>query len=208
MLFDAIHEILDEVSSASPAPGGGSVSALAGANGAALVAMVCRLTLGKKKYEHVAAEVENLLARAGELQNRLAKLAGDDSQAFEQVMAAVKMPKETPEQIEARNNALQAAYRHATTIPLETARACAEGMVLAETAARIGNTNALSDAGVASLMFEAGAQGARLNVLINLGGLEDTSFAAACRSEADTLVKQANDVRSEVLHSITKRLTE
>lgn len=208
MLFDAIHDILDEVSSASPAPGGGSVSALAGANGAALVAMVCRLTLGKKKYEHVAAEAEALLSRAGELQNRLAKLVGDDGQAFDEVMAAVKMPKDTPEQAEARKRALQAAYRQATSVPLETLRACAEGMQLAETAVRIGNTNALSDAGVASLMFEAGAQGARLNVLINLGALEDKAFADACRAEADSLAKATHDTRTNLLASLSKRLTE
>lgn len=206
-MYPTIRQIIEQIASESPAPGGGSVSAMAGANGAALVAMVCRLTVSKKKYEAVADEMRNILAKAEDLHERLARLVDTDSAAFDQVMAAVKMPKDTAGQQDERHQAMQAATRHATEVPLQTMRACSEALELAEAVAAKGNSNALSDAGVAALMLEAGMQGARFNVLINLGGLEDAAFAGACRKEADDLADRAFKTRTRILESIGSRLS-
>ena len=206
MNTQALQEILNEISSAAPAPGGGSVAAIAGANGAALLAMVCRLTIGKKKYEAVAGEMEKALTQADLLQNRLASLVETDTKAFEQVMAAMKLPKETPEQIEKRRTEIQKATHYATQVPLETMRACMEGMELAQPVVQMGNTNALSDGGVAVLMLEAGMQGANLNVMINLQGIEDEEFKASCIKETSAILEKAAERKKQILEDVNSRL--
>lgn len=206
MWTQAVREFVDEVASSSPAPGGGSVAAVAGAQGAALVAMVCRLTLGKKKYESVAEEMAQILEKAENLKSQLTDLVEADTRAFDQVMSAFRMPKEDPEQIEKRRQAIQEAYHEAARIPLNTMKACADGQQLAAVVAARGNVNAASDAGVASLMFEAGAQGARLNVLINLPSLEDAGFVESCRREAEEILARAVAGRSSVLATVQERI--
>lgn len=203
---EPINSILAEVASASPAPGGGSVSALVGANGAALVSMVCRLTIGKKKYLAVSEEMEQVLGKTEALREELANLFTEDSNAFDGIKDARALPKETPEQIEARKQAIEVATKVAIQVPLKTMRACAATIELAEVVAEKGNATALSDVGVAALVLEAGALGARLNVLINLSGLEDRTFAESCLSEANAIMAKVRSIKERMLGEIEKRL--
>jgi len=205
-LKEPINSILAEVASASPAPGGGSVSALVGANGAALVSMVCRLTIGKKKYLAVSEEMEQVLGKTEALREELANLFTEDSNAFDGTKDARALPKETPEQIEARKQAIEVATKVAIQVPLKTMRACAATIELAEVVAEKGNATALSDVGVAALVLEAGTLGARLNVLINLSGLEDRTFAESCLSEANAIMAKVRSIKERMLGEIEKRL--
>lgn len=188
---------VDEVSSESPAPGGGSVAALAGSLAAALAAMVANLTVGKKGYEASWEAMSDLAVRAQALKARLMRAVDEDTNAFNAVMEAMKLPKKTPTEIAARDAALLAGYKAAVAVPLETARACVEAARLAKEAVA-GNKNSASDAGVAALMAKAGAHGAALNVLINLGSIADPAYvaemkkaAAELRAEVDRLCAEA-----------------
>lgn len=182
---------VDEVSTESPAPGGGSVAALMGSLGAALATMVANLTVGKKGYEAVWTQMASVSEAGQSLKDRLARAVDEDTAAFNRVMDAARLPKNTPEQQTDRSTAIQAASTHAAEVPLQTARWCLDAMALAEQAAVGGNRNSASDAGVAALAARAGVEGAVLNVLINLGSIADASFRAACVAEADRLVAEA-----------------
>jgi glutamate formiminotransferase/formiminotetrahydrofolate cyclodeaminase len=187
----AVDRFADEVSSESPAPGGGSVAALSGSLAAGLSAMVANLTVGKKGYEAAWAELSVLAERAQGVKDRLVRAVDDDTDAFNAAMAAMRMPKSTPDEQAARNVALEAGYQQAARVPLQTAVACLDAMRLSLVVAEKGNANSASDAGVAALMARAGVEGAVLNVLINLGSVKDEAFKQACRSESEGLVAEA-----------------
>ena len=193
----SVDAFVDEVSSESPAPGGGSVAALAGSLAAALSAMVANLTVGKKGYEGVWASMSDMAVRAQSVKAALSRAVDEDTNAFNAVMDAMKLPKGTQAEKAARDAALQAGYKSAVEVPLSTARACVEALGLALEAVA-GNKNSASDAGVAALMARAGAHGAALNVLINLGSISDAQYVAdmkaavaKLRSEADALCAEA-----------------
>ncbi len=195
----AVDRFVDEVSSESPAPGGGSVAALAGGLAAGLTAMVANLTVGKKGYEAAWDELSDLAERAQALKDRLVRAVDEDTEAFNAAMAAMRMPKGTPEERAARDAALEAGYQQAAAVPLATARACLEAIDLAHLVAAKGNRTSASDAGVAALMGRAGVEGAVLNVLINLDSVKDEPFTRACRAETDELGLQAAARADEVL---------
>jgi glutamate formiminotransferase/formiminotetrahydrofolate cyclodeaminase len=197
-----VDRFVDEVSSESPAPGGGSVAALAGSLSAGLAAMVANLTVGKKGYETAWDELSLLAERAQGVKDRLARAVDDDTEAFNAVMAAMRMPKATADQQAARNAALESGYQHAATVPLQTARACLEALELSLVVAQKGNRNSASDAGVAALMARAGVEGAVLNVLINLGSVKDEEFKASCHHKSDTLVAEANAACAAVIETV------
>jgi len=171
-----LQGFLEELAGSSATPGGGSAAALAGALGAGLVSMVCRLTIGRKRFADVENEVRGVLEEAEALRIRLADLADADTQAFDQVMAAYGLPKETQEEQATRQTAIQAALQGATQVPLETARACANVVKLAARVITKINPNALSDAGAAALLAAAGLRAAQLNVAINLRAIDDPVF--------------------------------
>lgn len=179
-----LSDFIDEVASNSPAPGGGSVSALCGSLGTALTAMVCRLTIGKKNYEGVQDEMLAALGQADELRARLTALIDQDTEAFNQVMKAFTLPKATDGEKLLRSEAIQAATRQATLVPLEVMKLCEQGIGIAATVADRGNVNSITDAGVAGLILKAGCEGAALNVQINLATLKDKTFV----DETSTLV--------------------
>jgi glutamate formiminotransferase len=195
----AVDRFVDEVSSESPAPGGGSVAALAGSLAAGLSAMVANLTVGKKGYDSAWTELSALAERGQALKDRLLRAVDEDTEAFNAAMAAMRMPKGTPAEQAARDAALEAGYQQAARVPLGTAAACLEAIDLARLVAEKGNRNSASDAGVAALMARAGVEGAVLNVLINLGSVKDDAFKAACRAETDGLSRQAGTRCDEVL---------
>jgi formiminotetrahydrofolate cyclodeaminase len=202
----SLHTFLDELASAEPAPGGGSVAALSGALGASLVAMVCRLTIGKKGYEAVSAEMRAILPRAEALQRELVDLMQADTDAYTRVMNAYKLPKRTDEEKAARARALQAALQHASDVPLCVAEACVQVLALARPIAEKGNQNAVSDGGVGTLMAEAGLRGAAFNVRINLHSIDDAAFVQARRARVAKLLADAARAEREILSIVEQRV--
>lgn len=193
----SMQPYLDSLAGATAAPGGGSAAAVAGAMGAALVSMVCNLTIGKEKFSNVDAQMREILEKSEALRVELTQLSSDDSEAFEQVMAAFRLPKSTDEGKAARLEAIQAATKQATLTPLATARACGQVIELCRQAAEMGNPNAVSDAGAGAACAQAGLQAASLNVLINLPSIKDQQFASTCKTDLDEILTKlslANDV--------------
>jgi len=201
-----LQAFLDEVASAEPAPGGGSVAALSGALGASLVAMVCRLTIGKKGYEAVSAEMQAILPRAEALQRELRDLMQADTDAYARVMDAYKLPKQTDAEKAARTRAIQNALKHASDIPLRVAELCAQVLELARPVAEKGNKNAASDGGVGALMAEAGLRGAAFNVSINLGAINDEAFVREHRARVQQLLADAEQRKNEIMKIVESRL--
>ncbi|GJQ21696.1 MAG: sugar ABC transporter substrate-binding protein [Bacteroidia bacterium] len=187
LALKTVSEFIDNVASDSPAPGGGSVAALAGALGAALTAMVCHLTIGKKKYEDVQTEMIGLLGQADELKARLIILMDQDTEAFNRVMEAFGMPRSTDAEKEKRSTAIQEATKQATLVPLEVMKLAERALTLAKSAAEKGNVNSISDAGVAGVMLKAACEGAALNVRINLATLKDGRFVSETRALLDAI---------------------
>lgn len=186
----SLDEWMGAVASESPAPGGGTVSAVTGAMAAALAAMVARLTLGRKKYAAVDAEFHGLLDRAEALRLTLLRLGDEDANAYAAVSAAYAIPKEREAE---RKAAIQSALMGATRVPLETLRAARDVASLVARAAEAGNRNAVSDAGVAALLAQAAARGAAYNVRVNTVGMPLPDEAAPLVDEARRLVGEATE---------------
>ncbi|NIP17955.1 MAG: glutamate formimidoyltransferase, partial [Xanthomonadales bacterium] len=163
-----VADFVDEVSRDTPAPGGGSIAALAGALGAALASMVANLSVGKGEFDDQYDELCDLAERAQAAKDELVAAVDADTEAFNEVIAGMRMPKDTPEQIAGRSAAIRAGYKAAAEVPLRTAQVCREVLDLCRAAAGIGNEAVMSDAGVGALMALAGVQGAVHNVRINL----------------------------------------
>ena len=202
----SVVTFLDELASSQPAPGGGSVAALAGALGAALVSMVCNLTLGKKKYADVEDYIKELVGKSEALRGKLAGLLEADVAAYTVLNTTMKMPRDTEEQVAARTKAMATALEGATAVPMQIAETCAEVMDLCRPAADKGNTNAVSDAGVAILLAEAGLRSAALNVLINLGYIKDEAFVAENRKKLDGILAGRSALRDEVYDYVASQL--
>jgi len=205
---ESVTGFLGAVASCAPAPGGGSVAAHAGALGAALAQMVAGLTIGKKKYAAVESEMKELAIRAAALTNTLSALVKRDADAYTEVSAAYALPKETGTDSSARDKAIQAALLKAADVPLETARACAEVAELALTAVEHGNTNAVSDAGVAALLAEAGCKAASYNVRINAMSITDSGAAARLTSETAEVTRRASELAAKVAARVEAALTQ
>ena len=192
----SLQDFLEEVASGSPTPGGGTVAALTGALAGSLVTMVANLTLGRKKYAAVEGEVAELRRGVEVLRARLVALMRRDSQAFETVLLATRLPQTTPSEIEARGKALETATWEATRIPLETAEACLEVARAAAGILVLGNPNAASDAASAAFLARAAGEAALCNVEINLKNLgpgADKSHVEARIREVAALLSAAAD---------------
>jgi formiminotetrahydrofolate cyclodeaminase len=201
----SLVEFSQELASSSAAPGGGSAAALAGALGASLVAMVARLTIGRKNYAEVNADFEAIVPRADALQAELLDLMQQDSDAYTLVMNAYQLPKSNETEQAARTELIQSALQHAAEIPLRVAILCAEVLELSATAATKGNKNAASDAGAGALMAEAGLQAALLNVEINLGLIQDEDFKSRTQAQLGPL-KHAAANRRQILDAVHARI--
>jgi formiminotetrahydrofolate cyclodeaminase len=167
-----ITAFAEDLASGNPSPGGGSAAAVSGVLAASLVKMVAGLTIGRKKYVAVQGEMEEIAAEGTRLAALLADLADRDARAYDGVMEAYRLPKSTEEELRLRQEAITEALRHAAEVPLQTARAASEVLVLAVSAADRGNANAVTDAGVGALLAYAAFQAAAYNVRINLSSLE------------------------------------
>ena len=197
---------LEDLAGSAPAPGGGGAAALVGAAGAALGNMVGSLTVGKKKYAAVEADILVLNRRAAALRKQLEGLVQADADAFIPLAAAYKLPKETPEQQAHKAAVLEAALEGACAVPLEIMSACCEGIALAAEYAEKGSVMAVSDAGCAALFCKAALQAAGLNVSINTRLMADNARAAALNAQADAMlaefVPQADQIHEKLTHSL------
>jgi glutamate formiminotransferase/formiminotetrahydrofolate cyclodeaminase len=203
---EAKESFYDEVASSSPAPGGGSVAASCGVLAAALSAMVCRLTVGKKKYEAVKEELTVLRDKADALREELTGLIDTDKEAFNAVMTAFKLPKSTDEDAARREAAVQEATKLASLVPLTVMKKSLEVLELALVVAEKGNENSISDAGVAGLTGLAAIEGASYNVRINLKNLTDKSFVDDTRSKVAELRTRGEQTAARIKSIVESKL--
>ena len=186
-----VQQLLDALASPNPTPGGGTGSAVAGAIGTSLLAMVAGLAKSRNNTGDEKAALARARERLMPITTHLAQLADADAQSFDAVMAAYRLPKATDEEKAARTQAIQTALQGATTVPLATLRACADALAHARVVAEHGNRSASSDAGVAIGLLRAAAAGAHANVRTNLDGIKDDAFQAMTGAEAARLAAAA-----------------
>ena len=203
----AVEPFLDALASQAATPGGGSAAAIMGAMGAALVSMVCNLTIGKKKYAEVEGEMKDVLAKSEALREKLTGMIEDDVKAFDAVMAAYGMAKETDADKAAREKAIQAALKWATEVPLRCCHAAREVIDLAAIASDKGNLNVISDAGVAVLAAYAALRSAALNVFTNARMITDKTFAEAKLKELHTLLAGAESATEKAYGVVKDKLS-
>ena len=184
-----VSAFLEALASAEPTPGGGTAAAMAGAMGTALLMMVARLSKSRGGTEDERVALAEAAASLTSVCDRLVALADTDSEAFNQVMAAYRLPKSTDAEKSERKAAIQQAMTAATTAPLETLRAACDGIRLARVVAQHGNRSAVSDVGVGIDLLEAAASGATANVRINLESLQDAAFKTTTEETVATLMR-------------------
>lgn len=194
------------LASKAPTPGGGCASALAGALAASLAAMVARTTAGSKKFADRAEPMNRIAAEADRLRGELLALVDEDAAAFDQVMAAFRMPKETPEQQAARSQAVQQAYKAAVEPPMHVCARSLRVLELVVTVAEQGNPSAASDAGVGALLAATALEGGALNVRINLGTIKDESFRAAQEEKLRAAESRGQALRDKALAAVAGKL--
>lgn len=199
----SVQAFIDGLASKAPTPGGGSAAAVMGAQAAALISMVCNLTIGKPKYAEVEIEMQSLLEKSEALRKTLTDMIKADVEVFECLMAMYGLPKDSDEEKAARSEAIQSALKEATVVPLKCAHACAETIALSRIAADKGNLAVISDAGVAVMAAYGALKSAALNVYINAGSLKDRAFADAKLAELETILKGA-DLAAEEVYQIVK----
>ncbi|WIV12567.1 cyclodeaminase/cyclohydrolase family protein [Proteiniborus sp. MB09-C3] len=205
-----VKDFVAAVASKEPAPGGGSVSALASSLGAALTSMVGNLTIGRKSYnaleDNQKAQLDTNFEKIIKHVERLNELIDEDTTAFNDYMDAMKLPKETEEEKAARKAAMEAALKKAMEVPLDAAKESLEVLKLQKVFADYGNPNAITDVGVGALLACAGLEGALFNVLINLGGISDAAYVGEFRKQCDVILKEGKDLKEETLKIVYSKL--
>lgn len=201
-----IRRFLEDLASSAPTPGGGTAAALAGAMGASLAEMVTALTLAREKYAAAHEAMRPIAAAAAAAREELLRLAREDAEAYDEVVAARRLPKDTEAEKSAREERLSAAVRRAAEVPLRTARAAAGLLESVPELAEKGNPNAASDSGAAAALLEAAVQGALLNVAINLPGIPDPGLADEMRRETEALRLDSERLRDRVLQIVRSNL--
>lgn len=199
-------EFVDLLASDAPAPGGGSAAALEGALGAALTAMVCGLTVGKKKYAEYQELAEEAQKKATDLKARFVDVMDRDTEAFNVVSAAFGMPKETDEEKAARSAAIQKGLEGCTKTPFEMMELAVETLELTVSILGKSNDSAASDLGVSALSLRAAIQGAWLNVLINIGSLKNKELAEDYRAKGEALLAKALPLADEIYDTVVKSM--
>jgi Methenyl tetrahydrofolate cyclohydrolase len=207
MLIDKkVSNFLNELASNSPTPGGGSVAALAGALGAALISMVGNLTVGKKKYEDVEEDIKKIISSSEKLRYELSQLIEEDVKVFNNFMSTYKMPKETEDEKKVRAEKIQESLIEAAKVPLKVAYKCLDILSLSKEVAEKGNINVVSDAGVAVLMAEAALESAILNVKINLGMIKDEKVRAELSSSIKEILLKEKGQKEKVLEIVGEKI--
>jgi methenyltetrahydrofolate cyclohydrolase len=198
---------LEELGSASPAPGGGAAAGVAAATGAALIAMVGHLTVGREGFEDLDLRMRDLIQHADSERTEFLKLADEDAAAFDAVMSAVRLPKDTDAEMSTRTLAVQEAYARAAEVPLELGRRAVELMELAEDATALGNPRAASDGYSAGAVLYAAALAAIANVRINASSLTDEAAAQGLVERVDALRERADVLLQQIEEAFLLRLT-
>jgi formiminotetrahydrofolate cyclodeaminase len=189
----------------APTPGGGTAAAIGGAMGAALAEMVATLTLGKEKYAASHDAVRPIADAAALARVEFVRLSQEDAEAYDEVVSARRLPRDTDEQKASRTKRIALANRHATEVPMRTARAAVRLLAALPELAEKGNPNAASDVGAAALLLEAAVGGALLNVGINLAGIEDEALVSEMQKETADLQEEAQRLRSQVVALVRRR---
>jgi len=202
----SLQRFLGELASSASTPGGGSAAAVMGAMGAALVSMVCNLTIGRKDCQEVEPEMRRALSEAEPLRQRLTAMIAADIQAFDGLIAAYKLPRSTEDQKLSRSRAVQEALKQATDVPLACAEACAEVIDLAQRVAPVGSRGVISDAGVASLAALAALRSAALNVYINVPSIQDAEFVQSRRDRLDRVLARCARTSEQTYDMVLGRL--
>lgn len=202
----SVKGFLSELASSSPAPGGGSVAALAGALGSALSSMVCNITIGKEKYNDVQYEVKSALEKSEKLRRKLTTLIDEDTEAFNDVIRAFKMPKTTEKEKTKRAQAIQEGYKTAAKVPLETAKTCEKILDVSMIVAEKGNKNSITDSAVSALMAQAGVHSAILNVKINLGSIKDKRFVDETILELEEIERNTIDKTDDIVKFVDNEI--
>jgi glutamate formiminotransferase/formiminotetrahydrofolate cyclodeaminase len=206
-LSKTFQDYFNELSSDSPTPGGGNVAAVTGALGASLAVMVCNLTIGKKKYADVETEMTGLKEKLLQHRKNFLELAIKDNEAFNKVMSAMKLLKDSDEQKESRTKEIEIATYGAIEVPADVMKSCAEILHLIKTVIEKGNKNSLSDTGVAASLIGSSARSAYLNVLINCESLKNQTIAAEIKKQAEILIGDITTL-SEILVKQVIRLVQ
>ncbi|MBN2461155.1 MAG: glutamate formimidoyltransferase [Candidatus Cloacimonetes bacterium] len=201
-----VEDFAAELSSDSPAPGGGSVAALCAVLSGALSAMVANLTFGKKNYEKVWQEANQIAEQGQEIQKKALELIDKDTEAFNKMMEASRLPKQTPEQQEEREQIMESATKAAVMVPLATLQSAGEAVDLAARISMIGNSNALSDAGVAAINANAAAKSAYLNIKINMSGIKDEKFKFEIMTRVEEMLDHINNTALNVENQIKEKI--
>jgi formiminotetrahydrofolate cyclodeaminase len=201
-----LEAFLDELASGAPTPGGGSAAAIMGAMGAALISMVCNVTIGKKGHEAVESEMKSVRDESEKLRARLTAMVAEDVAAFDALMAAYRLPKAGEEDRSRRADAIQSSLLAATETPLACARACAEVVALSKRAGEKGYAGVISDAGVGVLAANTALRSAALNVYINAPSLKDRAFADAATAELERLLDDCARESELVFELVRSRL--
>lgn len=206
----SVADFTNEVDSNSPAPGGGSVSALASDIGVSLARMMAHLSFEKKKFEQLDEKTkEEFKARfdkLGEIRKELSTLVDKDTESFNEFMKVVKMPKETEEQNKLRAKAIQEATIFSIEVPYKTASLSLEALRLLDFLIKNGNQNAITDIGVGTLMLSAGMDGAILNVKVNLGQIKDKQIYDKYRDGCKEILSEGNEIKDNIISNIHKQL--
>lgn len=202
----SVEDFLNAAASSAPIPGGGSVAAVAGALGAALVQMVGNLTVGKKKYAEVEEEIKLLVSRAAQQMELLKKLACQDMEHFDTFMQVLSMPKDTAEQAKLREEKLQYALKEAAATPMAAAAAGLELLKLACRMAEIGTKTAVSDAGAAAVLADAMIEAALITADSNLMRIKDKSYVERSNIEKESLKREAKELKEKTLEFMRQRM--
>ena len=206
----SVVEFSDEVDSNSPAPGGGSVAALASNIGIGLARMMAHLSFGKKKYEaldeSIRLEFVDRFNKMADIRKELVELIDKDTESFNEVMKAIKMPKETEEQIKFRNSTIQDATLFSIDVPFKTAKLSLKALELLEYLVEYGNQNAITDIGVGTLMLYTGLEGAILNVKVNLMGLDNKELHDSYSNSCKEILSNAKVIKDNLIQGIHVKL--
>lgn len=200
------REFVEVLATKAPVPGGGGASALAGAIGTALGNMVGSLTVGKKKYADVEADIIELQKKADALQEDLLDLVEKDAEVFEPLSKAYGMPKDTAEQQAEKDRVMEECLRNACSVPLDIMRKCCEAIDIMEGFAEKGSKLALSDAGVGAILCRSALMGASLNVFINTSSMKDRAYAAETEEEANTMLEKYTVKAEDIFNDVKERL--
>ncbi len=206
-LFDkSLSTILENSASSAPTPGGGSVSAICAAFAASMASMVGNLTIGKKKYRDVEEQVSVIRDKAVSLMSRFESLVDEDIAVFQKFMDAYKLPRNTSEEKQHRNEVVQQALKDATETPLKTARACVELLEIVCEISPIGNQMAISDAGVAAYLGEASLRAVLLSADINIPMIKDQEFVQQAIKEKEALIEKAYKLKEKAVSVVASRM--